>query len=220
MWPLLFIFGGLGLAALTATRRDKAALSSAARDVAATAAAAVTSAGEAAASALTLETPVSGHAWTMSEGVRLSPALESWLDRLAAYVAPVRVHVTSGQRTPGEQAAAMLKKAQRADAAQAAGQAPADSDDLVKLYADDEAVQTLLDSGRDLATWTSIIAGFVAEGRLFSRHLREPPDAVDLRIRDLSDAEQATLKAGVLALGAEAVPESDHMHAENIPGAA
>lgn len=205
MIPLLLLLVGGGALAALWPRRAQRALSGAASGASAAAAAA--------AAALTEVATASAPNLTLEEGERFSDPVRAWLVRLALQVSGVPIYVTDGERTARDQAGAMLTKARRYDAALAAGQTPAQSDDLRWLYQQSaDLISRLLASGRDLDTWTAMIQADLDAGHYVSRHLRA--GAVDVRTRDRSPEDVAAIVAGVTALGGRALQESDHLHVD------
>lgn len=142
--------------------------------------------------------------WGMKPGVVLPAGSESWLDQLADR-SGVRFVVTSGVRTAAEQAKAMQTKRDR----QLAG-STAESDDLLALYADDEAIQILL--ANPYPAWEALIQAWMDRGRYLSRHLTGR--AVDIRIKDLTGEQRAALERAIVDLGGRALMESDHLHVD------
>lgn len=140
--------------------------------------------------------------WGMKPGVVLPAGAEPWLDQLADR-SGVRFTVTSGVRTAAEQARAMQAKRDR----QLAG-STAESDDLLALYADDEAIQILL--ANPYSAWATLIQAWADRGRYLSRHLTGR--AVDIRIKDLSTEQRAALERATMDLSGRALMESDHLH--------
>lgn len=120
----------------------------------------------------------------------------------AALPSTVPLYVTSGERGPQRQARAMLAKL-------------AQGDDLLKLYPSlANVIRGLLALPRDESSWTAALQALVDRGIYVSRHMRGA--AVDLRIRDLSPAQVAQLKAAVTATGGRHLEESipPHLHVD------
>ena len=146
-------------------------------------------------------------AWsTVSKAVVVPAALRPRLERIAARVPDVEIIVTSATRGPAAQARAMASKIQRGE-------------DLFALYAQDDLVAEIVAAAGntadpDVDAMAAVIEAQVARGRFISRHLRA--DALDLRTRHLTDEQVERLVAAVRAEGAEAVPESDHLHVEEL----
>lgn len=141
-------------------------------------------------------------AWGVKPGVVLPDGAAGWLDQLADR-SGVRFTVTSGVRTAAEQARAMQAKRDR----QLAG-STAESDDLLALYADDEAIRILI--ANPYSAWQALIQAWIDRGRYLSRHLTGR--AVDLRIKDLSVEQRAALERATLEMSGRALMESDHLH--------
>ena len=117
-------------------------------------------------------------------GVVLDAALSAFIERLQAEVPDIKLKVTSGIRTAEAQASAMLTKAKRKD-----GGSTSPDDDITKLYRKSEPRPSqLLASGRDLATWTRMIQGWMDQGLYLSDHMRG--DAID--IDDLNGSRKMT----------------------------
>lgn len=147
-----------------------------------------------------------GLCWATKAGVRLPAGAEALLDRLAA-AAGVPITVTSGTRSPAEQAQAMASKLQRGE-------------DLTALYGQDDLVAEVLAAAKspsapDVEAMAAVIEDQVRRGRFISRHLRG--DALDLRTRDLSADQLAALKAALSQLGLRWLDEGDHIHVDHLP---
>lgn len=140
--------------------------------------------------------------WGLKPGVVLPAGAAGWLDQLADR-SGVRFTITSGVRTAGEQARAMQAKRDR----QLAG-STAESDDLLALYQDDEAIQILLVN--PYSAWEALIQAWMDRGRYLSRHLTGR--AVDVRIKDLTSEQRAALERATIELSGRALMESDHLH--------
>lgn len=146
-------------------------------------------------------TSTGGGGWSRkSDAVELSAEAVDFLDALAAKVDFAFV-VTSGTRSYEEQAAAMRAKVEAGE-------------DLYDLYthADQhELLDALFAAYED--EWPAIIEEYVeTRGVVLSWHL--VGDAVDLRTRDLTEAQVEELRAAAVDLGADALVESDHLHIE------
>lgn len=147
-------------------------------------------------------------AWALaSQSVLVPERLRPTLDRLAAAVPDVPWIVTSGTRSPAQQAAAMGSKIERGE-------------NLYDLYAQDDLVSEILavigsTTAPDVAAMTAVIEAQVARGAYISRHLRE--DALDFRTRGLTDDQVDRMVAAVRAEGGQALVESDHLHVEELP---
>lgn len=152
--------------------------------------------------------------WTFKSGVRLPEGVETFMDAVAKD-AGFEVVITSGVRTAEEQAKAMQTKYDRYKAALAAGETPAESDDLHKLYAADSIIDELLPN--PYSAWAAIIQAHADRGEYLSRHLKS--GAIDLRTRDLSSAQVSALQAAVEKNGGRWLIESDHMHVDTPPPA-
>ncbi|MCB9764962.1 MAG: hypothetical protein H6739_34635 [Alphaproteobacteria bacterium] len=154
--------------------------------------------------------PVSGLPGVyMKRGVVLSPALLRFLARLRAVVpASIPLVVTSGVRTPEAQAAALQRKRTLGD-------------DLYALYRrghGPQIVASLLAVANTVPAMSAVLREWLARGVAMSRHMRG--DALDLRIRGLSQEQLALLVMMCQRLGARAVVESRpaHLHIEGLGG--
>lgn len=158
-------------------------------------------------------TPVLAPGITVNDGVRLTPVLVAYLNRLrAALPAAVPLHVNSGVRTPSEQADAMWTKYQEAEAKGTGGGAA----ELIATYgAKADALFQVAHT-----EWAALVEQAQADGTLFSRHLTG--DALDVRTRDLTDSARADLIAAVKATGARPLYEGTppHLHIDRIAAAA
>lgn len=135
-------------------------------------------------------------------GVRLSPAQLRFLARLRAELpADLPLYVTSGQRTPAEQAAALKTKRDLGD-------------DLHALYAADDIIAELLAGPNDTGRMAAIIDRYAAAGRLLSKHQRA--GAVDLRSKILTRAQIDQVLAAAKRLGVKAIYETKppHIHVD------
>ena len=144
--------------------------------------------------------PSPGGTWRAAgSAVVLSDELAAALDELAAAVGGELV-VTSGYRSPGAQARAMLAKIEQG------------GEDELRIYGDRAAVAALLALPREESAWTAQIAEWAAAGRYLSRH--QTGKALDLRTRDVDPARVRLIEATARALGwrtlLEAVPP--HLH--------
>lgn len=130
--------------------------------------------------------------FTMEPGVVLSPGLRGTVAELAqAFRAAAgrSFHVTSGTRTPLEQAQAMFDKL-------------ASGGSLTGLYRDydaarqiEQAYQRSRRAGRVacVAEMARVVSGQIARGLYISRHLHA--GAVDIRSRDMSARERRTFRS-------------------------
>lgn len=129
--------------------------------------------------------------FTMEPDVVLSPALRSTVAQLAVAFRAASgrtFHVTSGVRTPLEQAEAMFDKL-------------ASGGTLTGLYRDYEAARQIEQAyqharrsgrARCVAAMTRVLMGQIARGLYISRHLYS--GAVDVRSRDMSSRERRTFR--------------------------
>jgi len=138
---------------------------------------------------------------TVLSGQKVSRQALVFLDRLSAKLGGLPLTVTSGIRTPEDQARAMLYKLEHRGGA----------DELRALYRrNDDLVEELLAVEPTQANWAAVIDGQVKRGRLLSRHLSAR--AVDLRTRDWDQATIDKVQAAAAAMGANALDEGDHLH--------
>ena len=129
--------------------------------------------------------------------------MRAYADVLQAAVGDVPVLVTSGYRTPEEQASAMLNKLRT--------KGPGE---LRSLYGKSgrPVVEALLAAPATVEAWAAIIR---EKGPRLSRHLWQ--GAFDLRTRDLTAAQLAKLRAAVTATGGRPLTEYDHLHVDLPP---
>lgn len=144
--------------------------------------------------------PLPGGTWRAAgSAVVISDELAGALDELAAAVGGELV-VTSGYRSPGAQARAMIAKIEQG------------GPDELRIYGDRAAVAILLALPLEEAAWTAQIAEWAAAGRYLSRH--QTGRALDLRTRDVDAGRVRLIEATARALGwstlLEAVPP--HLH--------
>lgn len=163
----------------------------------------------------TAPTPPPGPSYGLaSSSIQIHPDADAFLERLVAALveaagdgSPVPVVVTSGIRSPAQQAAALAVKLRRGD-------------DLFALYKRHDLVAEIVEaagdtSDPDVDAMTRAVEAQVARSQFLSVHLSGA--AVDLRTRDLSREQRDQLVAAVRQLGAKPVVESDHLHVERIP---
>jgi hypothetical protein len=144
--------------------------------------------------------PSPGGTWRAAgSAVVLSDELAAALDELAAAVGGELV-VTSGYRSPGAQARAMLRKVEEGGAEE------------LRIYGDRAAVAALLTLPREEAAWTAQIAAWADAGRYLSRH--QTGKALDLRTRDVDPARVRLMEATARALGWRTLLEATppHLH--------
>lgn len=144
--------------------------------------------------------PLPGGTWRAAgSAVVLSDDLAAALDELAGAVGGELV-VTSGYRSPGAQAQAMLNKIEQG------------GEDELRIYGDRAAVAALLALPRTEGAWTAQIAEWAAAGRYLSRH--QTGRALDIRTRDVDPGRVRLIEATARALGwrtlIERVPP--HLH--------
>lgn len=135
--------------------------------------------------------------WTSLNSVVLDWNLESWLDDFSSRVS-FPIVVTSGIRTPIKQAKAMFTKIELGD-------------DLIKIYKDDTFAQKIIDAYPNLDKAESIVSEYAKAGG-GSSHLRGM--GVDIRTRDLSEAQKQELVQAVKDMGDSPLLESTppHLH--------
>ena len=150
--------------------------------------------------------------YTADEGVHLGPQMATTMERIAAEFrrrTGRRLHVTSGTRSPRQQARAMYEKLRL-------GQR------LTRLYRDYEAASEIQSAyrrhrraGRRAAVraMSQVIRQQIARETYISRHLRA--SAVDVRSRNLSRRHRQVFRNVVRAVGGVALLEEGtppHFH--------
>lgn len=128
---------------------------------------------------------------------RLQPAALAWLRTWAAAVTNRtgrRPMITSGLRSSLAQAEAMLSKVRRGE-------------NLHSLYRNDQLISDLLRLPRDASAWAAVLAV-----RPVSSH--QSGRAFDVRTRDRSANDVATMKNLAAELRGSGLIESDHLHVE------
>ena len=116
--------------------------------------------------------------------------------------------VTSGTRTPAQQASAMYDKLARGD-------------NLTTLYTNGAALGQITaaynagvaagnSSAEMVASMTSVIEGQVAQGNYISNHLRE--NAADIRTSNMTTQQKAEFVRVAEQNGMTAIDEGDHLH--------
>ena len=155
-------------------------------------------------------------AFTVEPGVTLAPPMRAALQRIATrYHARTgrRIHVTSGTRSPREQARAMYAKLVR-------GQR------LTQLYRDYEAAAAIQQAYRShrqrgasrcVAAMAEVIERQVSRGCFISRHL--VASAADVRSRDMTRRQrrifrQVVREVGGVSLLQEGTPPHWHLQLE------
>ncbi len=143
--------------------------------------------------------------WTRSHnGITISPTAAAWLDRLRAKVpSSIPLVVTSGTRTARSQAQAMLTMVNLGDAG------------LKQAYIDypDDLVDDLLELPRTIEAWEPRVSRAYADGELSSSgHLAGM--AIDLRRRDWTPTQLATVVNAIKAIGGRPLVETapPHVH--------
>lgn len=116
------------------------------------------------------------------------------------------IYVTSGRRSIEAQARAMLGKLQAGGA-----------QEIRDVYSDAVA-EAVLAAPPTEAAWAAALRSLVARGVSPSRHLIG--DALDIRNKDLTAAEQADIVTAAQALGARVLVEDapPHIHIDRIGG--
>lgn len=139
-------------------------------------------------------------------GITLSPTAAAWMDKLRAKVpSSIPLVVTSGTRTSRSQAQAMLTMVNLGEAG--LKQARIDYPDAL--------VDDLLELPRTLDAWAPRVAEAYASGELSSSgHLAGM--AIDLRRRDWTSAQLATVVNAIKALGGRPLVENapPHVHVQ------
>lgn len=137
---------------------------------------------------------------SVKDGVVLTAGMSKYLGVLrGALDSSVPLTVTSGERDPSSQAAAMLNKMN------AKGEG-----ELYKVYAQNRAlIEELLKQPRTVSAWAAFIK---AKGQGLSRHLKG--GAVDLRTRDLKPGQLDLIRKAVAQTGGRAYTEYDHLHVD------
>ena len=139
-------------------------------------------------------------------GITLSPTAAAWMDKLRAKVpSSIPLVVTSGTRTSRSQAQAMLTMVNLGEAG--LKQARIDYPDAL--------VADLLELPRTIEAWAPRVAEAYASGELSSSgHLAGM--AIDLRRRDWTSAQLATVVNAIKALGGRPLVENapPHVHVQ------
>lgn len=163
---------------------------------------------------LSLALAAPGHAedryFTTEEGVRLGDEVEATLERIGREYhrrTGRRLHVTSGTRTPREQAEAMYEKLQLGE-------------QLTRTYRDYAAASEIESAYRShrrhgraacVRAIARVIRGQLRRGCYISRHLHA--SAVDVRSRDMSPRQQRVFREVVAGVeGVELLQEGRPPH--------
>lgn len=140
----------------------------------------------------------------VAAGVILTAGIRAYLNLLRrALPATIPLYVTSGVRDDEAQARAMLGKFKAGGAAE-----------LYKVYAADSVVAKLLAASPSVDAWAAIIRQATADGIRLSRHLGG--GSVDLRTKNLTDAQVRALQAAVTKTGGKSLYEGapPHLHVD------
>jgi len=141
---------------------------------------------------------------TTKSGVVLTDSMVEFLDALDQLLS-FPVVITSGLRSVSDQASAMWTKI-------------TGGDDLYDLYSQKDLIGEVMSSASSKSAIRAVIAEQVNRGRYLSDHMRG--NAVDIRSRDLSSSQKATVMALADELGAKPVDEttsaSPHIHVEDV----
>lgn len=130
-----------------------------------------------------------------SQNIILSPSVLWFLDNLQKKI-DFDFVVTSGTRTAEQQARAMFTKIELGD-------------DLIKIYKDDVFAQKIIDAYPNINAATQIVKEYAAAGG-GSTHLRGL--GVDIRSRDLSEAQKAEIVKASKELNAFVLVERTPPH--------
>lgn len=128
-----------------------------------------------------------------STNVILGDHLVSFLDELAKRL-PHDIVVTSGDRTPQQQAQAVYTKIELGD-------------DITKIYSNKDYARAMIEAYPDLARMADISATYAP-----TPHLKG--EGVDIRTSDLTSAQVQNMQAVAQAMGAQAIIETTppHLH--------
>ena len=118
------------------------------------------------------------------------------------------IYVTSGTRTPEAQARALAVKRKGDPSGKG----------ILKLYGYSNAIKAILAVPNSISAMARVIRAQIGAGTYLSRHMRG--DAVDIRNRNLNQAQQAQIVAAAKRLGARAIVERNppHIHIGRISG--
>ena len=130
-----------------------------------------------------------------TDTIILSDDVKYFLDQLVSRL-QFDIVVTSGTRTPRQQALAMFNKIDLGD-------------DLIAIYKDDAFAQAIIDVYPNIDKATDIVAEYAANGG-GSSHLRGL--GVDIRSRDLTRAQIQAVVQVAEELGASTLVESTPPH--------
>jgi len=130
-----------------------------------------------------------------TESIILSDDVKYFLDQLVLRLNFDFV-VTSGTRTPRQQAEAMFNKIELGD-------------DLIAIYADDEFAQLIIDAYPNIDKATQIVSEYAARGG-GSTHLRGL--GVDIRSRNLTSSQIKSVVDASKELGASPLVETTPPH--------
>jgi len=140
-----------------------------------------------------------------SSAVVLTDAMYKFLDAIDPKLS-FPIVITSGLRTPASQAYLMMRKL-----------AAEGKNAVYGLYAQDDLVAEVVGAG-STSSAASVLEDQVDRGRFISRHMRG--DALDIRSRDLTSAQQAAVMGFAQELGGKVVDErstsSPHIHVEKL----
>lgn len=157
-----------------------------------------------------------GTGWEAGSGVLLNDKQRAFLDRLHEETG-LYYYVTSGIRTPRDQARALLRKLELGETV----------NDLLALYKRDDLVRELAGVPQTEEAWADVIEEQISRGDYLSSHLGTEKwggEALDLRsagggegaVGQLSTKQQQTTVNAIQQLGARPVVEGTppHIHVE------
>lgn len=137
---------------------------------------------------------------SVKPGVVLNDSMRGFLEELSKRL-PFPVVVTSGVRTPEEQASEMM-------------QTPGGAAGITSLYRGAAGAEVAAAFPGGYSAVLNVLESQIGRGTYVSRHMRG--DALDFRTRGLSSAEKTLLTTTLRSMGVEVLDEGDHIHIEGL----
>lgn len=135
----------------------------------------------------------SGGSWT-EDSANLNQGMVDFVNKLVTYIS-FPIVVTSGIRSPSEQASALLGKIRAGDS----------YDELRKLYGNSSAINEVLAAPQ--SQWTSVLQAQVARGVYLSPHMRA--NAIDIRAWNLTSSQKSAVVEAARQAGASTIIHED-----------
>jgi len=142
--------------------------------------------------------------------------INNFLDKLRTKILASEIKeiiITSGLRTPSDQARAIYDDRARSGCKSAITKTPAETDPCYthyKLYQQKDLIMEVIRVDNDVSAMTTVFEDQVSRGLYLSPHMRGM--GVDIRVSNLSDEQEALVMKRTEELGGAPVHEGDHIH--------